>query len=197
MVDMADGGSPRDADEDPGRALTSALAAMGAVAAVVGLVIGAAVLGVFRMTGVGEAQARTEAAPETLKLPRYRPTERADEQWPGLGRYTPPPTPEIDLPSVEPSASQSPTAITLFVEPRQVSPGQQINFNGVYPNGDGAVLQVQRNEGGTWTDFPVTATVRGGSFRTYILTTRVGVARFRVLDTGSARASNPVTVTIG
>lgn len=197
MDAMADGRPPRGADEDRGRALTSALAAMGAVAAFVGLVVGAVVLGVFRMTGVGEAQAQTQAAPETLKLPRYRPTEPADQDWPGLGRYTPPPTPKVDLPSDEPSARTSPTGITLFVEPRQVAPGQQINFSGVYPGGEGAVLQVQRNEGGAWTDFPVTATVRGGSFRTYILTTRVGVARFRVLDTGSAGASNPVTVTIG
>ena len=195
MGAMADG--PRGADEDRARALTSALAAMGAVAAVVGLVVGAAVLGVFRLTGLSEAEATTEAAPQTLHIPRYRPTERVNEDWPGLGRYTPPPTPELDLPSDEPSASPSPNGITLFVEPEQVAPGQQINFDGVYPEGEGAVLQVQRNEGGAWIDFPVTATVQGGSFRTYILTTRVGVARFRVLDTGSGRASNPVTVTIG
>ena len=45
-------------------------------------------------------------------------------------------------------------------------------------------------------DFPVTATVRGGVFSTWILTSRTGESPFRVFDTTANRASN-VVVTIG
>ena len=58
------------------------------------------------------------------------------------------------------------------------------------------MLQVQRFEG-AWSDFPVSANVSGGIFNTFILTSRTGKARFRVIDHALNRASNPVTVTIG
>ena len=37
----------------------------------------------------------------------------------------------------------------------------------------------------------------GGLFNTYILTSRVGVAKIRVIDHALNRASNPVTITVG
>ena len=112
------------------------------------------------------------------------------------------PGPE-DMPSALPSDfTEGPKAakgdrITLFVAPQNVSPGERINFNGVYTDGEGARLQVQRKEGGAWVDFPVEATVRGGSFETWIQTSRTGVTKFRVFDAAADRASNVVTVTIG
>ena len=66
----------------------------------------------------------------------------------------------------------------------------------MYPAGEGATLQVQRFEG-TWTDFPVSVTVSGGLYNTYILTSRTGESRFRVTDKALNRSSNPVTVSIG
>jgi hypothetical protein len=77
-----------------------------------------------------------------------------------------------------------------------VSPGERIDLTGVYQNGEGAVLQVQRYEGG-WTDFPVTTTVSGGIFSTYLTTSRSGVLRFRVFDRATDRHSNQVQVTVG
>jgi hypothetical protein len=59
------------------------------------------------------------------------------------------------------------------------------------------VLQVQRKEGGSWSDFPVSVTVSDGRFSTYVQTGRSGPNRFRVRDTDSKRVSNPVTVRVG
>ena len=67
----------------------------------------------------------------------------------------------------------------------------------MYVDGEGASLQIQRREGGTWTDFPVTATVRGESFETWIQTSRTGEQVFRVFDLAEDRGSNSVTVTVG
>jgi hypothetical protein len=55
---------------------------------------------------------------------------------------------------------------------------------------------VQRFEG-SWVDFPVSASVRGGTFTTYIYTGRSGPNRFRVIDKATGKKSNPVRVTIG
>ena len=70
-----------------------------------------------------------------------------------------------------------------------------LGFTGTYRGGDGATLQVQRFEG-SWTDFPVSATVSGGIYNTYIITSRTGESRFRVTDKALERSSNPVKVTI-
>ena len=71
------------------------------------------------------------------------------------------------------------------------------NFNGVYIDGEGVALQIQRREGGSWSDFPVQANVRGGVFSTWIQTSRTGEQRFRVADPTTDRVSNVVRITIG
>ena len=68
---------------------------------------------------------------------------------------------------------------------------------GTYQAGEGAILQVQRLENGTWSDFPVTMSVSGGTFATYVQTAQVGPNQFRVVDTDSQVVSNEVTVTVG
>ena len=67
----------------------------------------------------------------------------------------------------------------------------------MYADGEGVVLQIQRQESGGWTDFPVTVTVRGGAFDTWITTSHTGRNVFRVYDVQAKRASNTVAVTIG
>ena len=74
---------------------------------------------------------------------------------------------------------------------------QQIDLSGSYPGGDGAILQVQRFEGGSWVDFPVTMSVTGDSFDTFILTGHTGVNRIRVIDTTNGDKSNEIKVTVG
>jgi len=56
---------------------------------------------------------------------------------------------------------------------------------------------VQQFENGAWSDFPVTASVSGGRFSTFIQTGMVGLNRFRMLDTDTGETSNEVKVQIG
>jgi hypothetical protein len=182
-------------DERPARALLTAVAAMAGVAILVGLTVGGVLLGVVRASGLEGAPAAEEAAPQSLFIPKYKPTKAAPEDL-GLPSITPSKSPDADP---EKSTSPSPKVepITLSVAPTTVSPGERINFNGSYADGEGVQLQIQRREGGTWTDFPVLATVQGGSFETWIQTSHTGRQLFRVFDPQADRASKPVAVTVG
>jgi hypothetical protein len=148
------------------RQLLVAVGALLAVALVIGGVVSAFALGAARVSGIDDATGTSAQA----------------------STGTPAPSPR--------ASPTERTPIALQVEPTSVQPGQRINLTGDYRNGDGALLQVQRLQGG-WTDFPVTIPVDGGRFSTYIQTSRTGDARFRVVDKGAGRSSNVVRVTIG
>jgi hypothetical protein len=180
-------------DERPGRALLTAAAAMLGVALVVGLIIGGVAVVALRDVVGGSSQAAESGDEDQLVVPRYEPTKGPadDPQIPGIKR---PEKPDDLKQTKEPTKAK----VTLFAAPQSVSPGERINFNGVYVDGrEGTSLQIQRRENDTWTDFPVDATVRGGSFETWIQTSRTGKQVFRVYDAGADRASNTVTVTVG
>jgi hypothetical protein len=103
--------------------------------------------------------------------------------------------------SASPSASPSPgarrhDAIALTAHPRRVAQMGRISLDGRYGGGAGQVLQVQRREAGRWSSFPVTITVRGGTFHSWVASGRSGVNRFRVVDIRAGKASNPVAVTV-
>lgn len=187
----------RDPDEEsPGRALLTALLAMAGVAVVVGLAVGLVAAGVLGGVGDGSGGGGQQAR-ATLYMPEYEPTESSGEdEWPNLPEASESDSPD---PAEEPVEEKSPKAdkITLFAAPQSVSPGERINFNGVYIDGEGVALQIQRREGGTWSDFPVDATVRGGVFETWIQTSRTGEQRFRVADPTTDRVSNVVRITVG
>ena len=189
-----------DDEESPGRALTRALVAMVAVAVLVGASVGLAMVAAAKIGGLTEgsteASGQQADSPASLYMPPYQPTKDAGNGWDLPG--------PVESPSALPSSSDAPETtkpkaqgITLFVAPQQVNPGARINFNGVYNGAEGASLQIQRQEGGAWTDFPVTASVRGGSFETWIMTSRTGRAKFRVYDESADKASNVVVVQIG
>jgi hypothetical protein len=74
---------------------------------------------------------------------------------------------------------------------------EPIDLTGVYPGGEGAILQVQQLSDGKWDDFPVTTPVSNETFTTYIQASAVGLNRFRVIDTNSGKTSNEVRVRIG
>src|SRR5690606_3335888 len=110
------------------------------------------------------------------------------------GLYLPKPTPtETETSEDEteaPSPSETPTeeatpeqGINLSAGQVSVGPMQQIDLTGTYPAGEGAILQVQRLETGAWADFPVTMSVSGQTFSTYVMTSRTGENKFRVIDT--------------
>jgi hypothetical protein len=87
--------------------------------------------------------------------------------------------------------------ISLSAGQTSVASFQKIDLTGVYPLGEGAILQVQRLEGGKWTDFPVTISVVGGTFSSYVQTSHTGTNEFRVIDTDTETTSNSVTVKVG
>lgn len=188
--------APSDEDSDS-RQVWIGLGALVVVTLLVGGVVSAMALGAARLTGLGGSSSAGEPAEApSLYIPPGEPTT-TPEAYPDPtrpDREEPSPTPSAEQPSPEPGRVSK--KITLQAFPLEAFPGERITLTGVYPAGEGATLQVQRLEGGTWTDFPVAATVSGGIYNTYILTSRTGPARFRVADKALGKASNPVTVTI-
>jgi hypothetical protein len=185
-------------EESPTRTLQVALSAMAVVALTVGLVVGGLVLGISKYAGVDEAaEARAKQAPATMSIPPYRKTPPGKGE-PRVKTYAPPPTPTLRLPAGGSTSGSAPagTGITLTVSPQRVAAGQRIDFSGSYGR-EGASLRIQRQVGSTWTDFPVSTTVSGGTFSTWITTSQTGTAPFRVVDSATGKPSNVVTVTIG
>ncbi len=190
--------APTDDETSWTRQLVIGLAALVVAALVIGGVVSVLALGAVQVTGVSGAKRAAAQAP-SLYLPSGDPTEKLDGYPDPSGRPS-----ATASGSAAPSPSATPTkkkkkkrAIALQAVPRQVAPGQRITLSGVYKGGEGVRLQVQRLQGGDWTDFPVSVRVSGGRFNTYIITSRSGATRFRVLDQAAGKASNAVRVTIG
>jgi hypothetical protein len=182
-------------EESPTRTLQVAFSAMALVALTVGLVVGGLVLGISKFAGVDEvAEAQANQEPATMSIPPYKRTRAARDE-PGVKTYKPPPSPTVDLPSGSPTVGQV-AGIALVVSPQRVAAGGRINFRGSYGR-EGASLQIQRQNGGSWTDFPVSTTVVSGTFDTWITTSQTGTAPFRMIDSATGVVSNVVTVTIG
>lgn len=185
------------ADDDSGRRpVLSGLGALVVVTLLVGGIVSLMALAAVRLSGLdGSSSARGPAEEPSLYIPPGEPSTTPEV-------YPDPTRPDREVPPESPTAEESlpkqdrqSKRITLQAYPLEAYGGERITLTGVYPAGEGATLQVQRFEG-SWTDFPVSVTVRGGLFSTYILTSRTGEARFRVADKALGRSSNPVTVTI-
>jgi len=163
------------------------------VALLIGGVVSVVALGAAKVTGIDDARPTATAKP-SLYMPSGDPTV-------GLDSVPDPEGASGSDPSASPSdaASDEPSKrrpISLQAFPQQVAASARINLTGVYRGGEGRRIQVQRFEKG-WSDFPVSASVSGGQFATYVTTGRAGVNRFRVLDKDSGKASNAVRVTVG
>ena len=195
-----------DLDDKPWtRQLFVVVGVLVAVALVIGAIVSVIALGAAKITGIDSAWSTASSRP-SLYLPSGKPTVGL-EPYPepsgvlGRTRKSPSASGSGTSGSSRSSSPDSPTprksGITLQLFPAQVSAGQRINITGLYANGEGATLQVQRFEGGSWSDFPVTATVSGGQFSTYITTSHVGPQRFRVTDKTGKRQSNVVRVRVG
>ncbi|QWZ07961.1 hypothetical protein KRR39_21780 [Nocardioides panacis] len=184
----------RDDDEDTSwtRQLLLGVGALVAVALVIGGVVSVIALGAARVTGLSDDRP-TATAPASLYIPSDEPTTTPEALPDPEGSASASPSPGTASPTKKPKKRK---AITLQASPQQVPANERINLTGAYPRSDGASLQVQRFEG-SWVDFPVTASVRGGSFATFVYTGRSGPNRFRVVDKASGRTSNPVRVVVG
>ncbi|PUA79817.1 hypothetical protein [Nocardioides currus] len=175
------------------RPVLNGLIALVAVAAVIGVIGGLAALVGSKVLGLdGEAAASAQdsaTSDASLYLPEPTITSEAVEPEESA-------SPTAD--AVSPPASEKPdTEITLESAQSSVAPMQQIDLTGTYPAGEGAILQVQRFEGGSWQDFPVTMSVSDQDFATYVQTSQPGENKFRVIDTDKDLFSNEVVVTVG
>ena len=192
-----------DTDElEPGArhpVLVGLLALVG-VGLAVGLVLGGAALMASRMLGIAETGSggvETSRAEESLYLPKPEKTKGPSGPLVTLLPDPSQPTATQSRRRGEPK-SPEPTKerISLSAGQTEVSPMGQIDLSGIYPGGEGAILQVQRFTSGHWEDFPVTASVSNETFATYVQTGQLGQNRFRVVDTATGVASNEVRVTI-
>ena len=176
-------------DTEKQRPVLAGLIALVAVAVAIGLLGGLAVMVGVNATGLDGTTTATDesASPSAFSLPKPSDT----------GSSIPAPDESVE-PSTGEETSEAPAeAISLSVTQQSVSPMQEIDLTGTYQAGEGAILQVQRFEGGAWSDFPVTMSVSGGTFTTFVQTGQVGPNQFRVVDTDTQAISNEVTVTVG
>lgn len=174
------------------RPVLTGLVALVAVALVIGVLGGLGILVAVKATGIGDGAAAgandDSSASATFYLPR--PTDTSTTGIPA-------PEETADPGTEAPESAKPAEEIALSANQLSVSPMQQIDLTGTYPTGEGAILQVQRFEDGAWLDFPVTMSVSGSTFATYVQTSRVGPNRFRVIDTDTEKVSNEIIVTVG
>jgi hypothetical protein len=170
---------------------------------VIGAIASVIALGAAKLTGLDSAKSTATAKP-SLYIPSGKPTVGLDPYPAPSGVRTKAKRHAGGSGGSGTGSSDSPDSqrpqkkgITMQLFPQQVRSGQRINITGVYPGGEGATLQVQRLEHGSWSNFPVTTTVSGGQFATYITTSHTGPQRFRVTDKASHRRSNVVSVRVG
>ena len=190
--------TPRQDEKHP---ILAGLIALVSVTLAVGLVLGVVAIVSSHVFGLTGGEENSASGGQTMYLPTPSPTPTPKGPLVTLAPSTESAA-ASEEPSKDPSASRSPSApahqITLSAGQTAVAPMQQIDLTGVYPGGEGAILQVQRKLDGRWQDFlSVDAAVSGGQFTTYVQTGQLGVQKFRMRDTTSGMTSNVVSVTVG
>lgn len=191
-----------DGPTDERHPIVAGLLALLAVGLTVGLVLGGAALAATQVLGVGGDDSASDDASSdaSLYLPHPEKTGRADGPLitldPGgqQSEESEPKGPESD-PTESETKDKDP--ISLSAGQTEVGPMEPIDLTGVYPGGEGAILQVQQFTDGKWDDFPVTTPVSDETFTTYIQTSQPGLNKFRVRDSKSGDTSNEVRVRIG
>ena len=184
QVDDEDGNWPRQ--------LLFAVGALVAAAVVVGGIASVVALAAADFAGVGSDNSGASQAPSV-----YIPPPASPSSTPNPPQDSQPPQQGVtDRPEQPDKPEQKKPRITLTASPKAASAGSRIDLRGSYRGGNGTNLRVQRFEGGGWVDFPVSATVRGGRFETWVQSGQEGKNRFRVVDQGTGRRSQPVTVTL-
>ncbi len=191
-----------DGPTDERHPIVAGLLALLAVGLTVGLVLGGAALAATQVLGVGGDDSASDDASSdaSLYLPHPEKTGRADGPLitldPGgqQSEESEPKGPESD-PTESETEDKDP--ISLSAGQTEVGPMEPIDLTGVYPGGEGAILQVQQFTDGKWDDFPVTTPVSDETFTTYIQTSQPGLNKFRVRDSKSGDTSNEVRVRIG
>lgn len=173
------------------------LIALVAVAVSIGLILGIVVLVGTRLLGVGsDDSSNTADDGASLVLPSPSPTATAT--GPDVTLSSQPSESASDEPSSPPKSKKPARKITLQASAPDVSPMQTFTISGVYPTGEGSLMQLQRREDGVWQNFDVPqVAVTDGQFSTTVQTGRAGVQQFRMKDMDHNVTSNVVKVTIG
>jgi len=182
-------------DED--RPILTGMVALVSVALAVGLIVGIGAFMGARFVGLG-GDSDVVADPNggaTLYLPSPAKTSGPSGPLITLAPGEPTPTETFTEPTESESAEPK-RQLSLSASATSVRPFEKIDLTGVYTGGEGAILQVQRLEGGSWEDFPVTVSVSDATFSTYVQTSRPGVNEFRVIDLDTGKHSNSVRVRI-
>jgi hypothetical protein len=192
----------REVLNDERHPVVAGLIALVGVGLAVGLIAGLAALVGVQVLGIGNAGASSQATDaQSLYLPKPKPTKGPSGPLVTLpGDPSTKATDDAEKPKKKdkkPEKQEQDEEITLSVSATSVSQMEQIDLTGVYPGGEGAILQVQRFTGGKWTDFPVTVSVSDETFSTYVQTSQGGANRFRMVDTDTGKISNEVKVTVG
>lgn len=179
-----------------GHPIVSGLVALVGVGLSIGLIVGLVVLAGTKVAGLGDGSSSASSAAErSMYLPPPQPTPK--QTGPEI-TLAPGESPTGKKAPKEPTKSKSPhKKISLSASTTSASPMEQFDLTGVYPGGEGAILQVQRFASGSWQDFPATGSVGNETFSTPVQTGQPGVNRFRVVDTDTDLKSNQVRVRIG
>ncbi|WP_141014556.1 hypothetical protein [Nocardioides sambongensis] len=188
------------------RPIVNGIVALVAVAVAVGVILAGVALVGTRMLGIGEDSTAADGSTrgQTMVIPKPQKTTEASGPLVTLNTEEPATEePEegeseeaTDEATEEKTKKAAEKAITLSAGQSSVANFGQIDLTGIYPGGEGAVLQVQRFESGRWADFDATIPVSGESFSTYVQTGVSGVNRFRVTDKSTGKSSNEVRVTV-
>jgi hypothetical protein len=188
-----------DREERPEHPVLVGLLALVGVGLAVGLVLGLTVLAGTKVLGLGGGSDTADTTSEaSMYLPRPEKTQSASGPLITLEPQASESATSTAEPTEEPTKTKAPKKeISLSASQTAVAPMEQIDLTGVYPGGEGAILQVQRFTAGAWQDFPVTVSVSDETFSTYVQTSQGGINRFRVFDTDTELTSNEVRVTIG
>ncbi|MEJ7754923.1 MAG: hypothetical protein WKF83_00100 [Nocardioidaceae bacterium] len=174
------------------RSLVKILGGLAVTGVVLGLSVGLLGAGFVNALGISGSDTPVVAsAPAETKKPAEPSATATPSSPPPKTKPTtasPPPktkpTTASPPPKTKPPRQKKPDeqGAELVVTPTNASPGSRISMTGTVPGvAPGTSLQVQRLEGGAWTDFPVSVTVAAdGTFSTYIITDRTGAAWFRL-----------------
>lgn len=192
-------------DENP---VVSGLVALATVAVVVGILAGIGAIVATKVVGLGdakEAAAESTGVADSLVMPDPVPTKAGDGPLVTLApsdtesvETTASPDDSETTESEAPEKEKKKPAITLSQGSFEVAPGEKLYLSGIYPGGEGAVLDIEyRIDRGAWTDFPIDASVSGETFSTYVETYKTGAFEWRMVDASAKKVSNVVKVRHG
>lgn len=192
-----------DVSEGKEHPVLTGLIALVTVGLVVGLIVGMAAMAATGVLGLSGGGGKTKAVESTMFLPRpEKTTGRSDPLVTLPGAPEPSTSATSDgKPGDKPTKKHTAApAILLNTATAQVAPMEPIDLSGTYQSGEGAVLTVQRFEGGQWVDFAgggINALVSAGGYSTYVQTGQAGINKFRMADPATGRYSNVVKVRVG